>query len=387
MTPQSRSDRPPQLAALARKTTGWPMKGLCTPEDATNWRAYWSECATAGLLSEAMPRAYAGQAKTTQETIETMTQFGAMCQDTGFAMGLNSQIWTVQEPINKFGTKEQRSDYLPRLAKGDIIGAFALTEPEAGSDALALKTTAKRDGDVYRLNGTKHYVGMGPCCDVALVFASTAPEKKSWGLSVFLVEKEDKGLQQGPEQKKIGLTTLPMGEMHFHDCVIPASRRLGPEGAGASIFQATMDWERSFLFATQVGAMERQLDDCVMFSKDRKVFERPIHEFQSVSNRIANMALRLQACKLMLREAARLKDEGQLTTEFAAMTKLQISESFLDSSVDAMRIHGGAGYLEGSMPGADVRDALGGVIYSGTSDVQRNMIARLQLRRGARSQD
>jgi alkylation response protein AidB-like acyl-CoA dehydrogenase len=168
-----------------------------------------------------------------------------------------------------------------------------------------------------------------------------------------------------------------MGELQFDDCWIPEDRRIGPEGAGASIFQSTMVWERSFIFSSHVGAMQRQLDDCIAFAREREVFGQPVSRFQSVSNRIAEMKLRVVTSRLMLHRVAAMMEDGVGDVTSAALTKLHISEAFLASGLDAVRIHGGAGYLGGAQSELDLRDSLGGVIYSGTSDVQREVIARL----------
>ncbi len=342
-----------------------------------NWRDLWRGAASAGLLRLTMPSRYGGRGCTATAYVEAMRTLGRSLPDNGFTMGLNSHVWTVQEPLLRFGTEAQQAAYLPGLCDGSAIGAYALTEAQSGSDAMALQTRAEaRDGG-YLLNGEKTFIGMGPDCDVALVFASTAPDRKSWGLSVFIVEAKDEGFQRGALQGKIGLTTLPMGTLAFSDCWIPESRRLGPDGAGARIFQTTLDWERAFILATHVGAMERQLQDCASFAKSRQSFGKPIIDHQSVANRIADMALRLETSSLILAEAARQYDAGALTPDLAAKTNLHISEAFLASSTDALRTMGGAGFLQGSQIGEDVTDALGGVIYSGTSDVQRQIIARM----------
>lgn len=348
-----------------------------TENPLTDWRQAWTDAAQTGLLGLGMPNADGQALLSTVDFVAVMRALGAHCGDNGFALGLNCHVWTVQKPLAAFGSPAQKETYLSDLANGRKIGAYALTEEASGSDALGLSTRAeKRDGG-YVLNGAKRYIGMATGCDIALVFASTAPERKSWGLSVFIVEAGDAGFTRGPEQHKIGLKTLPFGEMSFKDCWIPEDRRLGPEGAGAQIFQATLDWERAFILAPHVGAMQRQLAQCTAFAKDRVIGGKPIIEHQSVANRLADMAVRLETSQLMMEQAARLYDDGAALSKIAAMTNLHISESFLASSTDAMRIFAGAGYLEGSSIGADFQDSMGGVLYSGTSDVQRQIITRL----------
>jgi len=342
-----------------------------------DWRQAWRAAADAGLLCLGMADGAEQAALSTADHVSIMQALGAKCDDSGLAHGLNCHVWTVQKPLVAFGSSAQKDTYLPDLETGKTVGAYALTEEASGSDALGLSTRAeKRDGG-YVLNGAKRYIGMGPECDIALVFASTAPERKSWGVSVFILEAGDIGFTRGPAQKKMGRNTLPFGEMSFQECWIPENRRLGPEGAGAQIFQATLDWERAFILAPHVGAMRRQLDDCTSFAKDRVIAGKAIIEHQSVSNRLADMAVRLETSQLLMEKAAKVYDDGAALSKIAAMTNLHISEAFLASSTDAMRIFAGAGYLEGSKVGADFQDSMGGVLYSGTSDVQRQIITRL----------
>ena len=306
-----------------------------------------------------------------------MINLGASVADNGLTMGLNSHVWTVQQPIATFGSPDQK-DLLPGLMSGDTIGAFALTEADAGSDALNMQTRAEQRDAGYVLNGAKTLIGMGPVCDLAIVFASTAPENGRWGISAFIVNAADAGFIREDPVQKMGLTTLPLGGLRFEECWIPEDRRLGAEGAGASIIQATLDWERSFILAPHVGAMRRQLDACTDYTQNRTVFGNAVSAFQSVSNRLADMRVRLETCELMLARAAQLYDAGAPLTQYAAMTNLHISEAFLSSSLDALRNFGGLGYLERSQVSEDLRDSVGGVIYSGTSDVQRQIIAKME---------
>jgi alkylation response protein AidB-like acyl-CoA dehydrogenase len=191
------------------------------------------------------------------------------------------------------------------------------------------------------------------------------------------VEKGTPGFTATLNRSKSGLRTIPMGGFEFVDCVVPESSRLGGEGVGLSMFNQTLEWERSFIFASQVGAMARQLDDCVAHAKDREQFGRPIGSFQSVSNRLADMKVRLDTARLLLYKLAWMKHHSQTAAVEAAVTKLYLSECFVSSSLDAMRTYGGSGYLSERGVERDLRDALGGVIYAGTSDIQRNVIARL----------
>ncbi|MEM9163727.1 MAG: acyl-CoA dehydrogenase, partial [Cyanobacteria bacterium P01_F01_bin.4] len=197
-----------------------------------------------------------------------------------------------------------------------------------------------------------------------------------WGLSAFLVERSSSGFSTGPSQDKMGLRTAPFGEIFLKDCFVSEANRLGPEGAGFSISHSSLEYDRCFTLASQLGAMERQLDKTINYAKSREQYGQSIGKFQSVSNRIADMKLRLETARLLLYKVAWLKDQGQSAMLEAALLKLYLSESFVDSGLDAVRIHGGNGYLTEHGVERDLRDAIGGVIYAGTSDIQRNIIAR-----------
>ncbi|WP_171125036.1 MULTISPECIES: acyl-CoA dehydrogenase family protein [unclassified Ruegeria] len=346
---------------------------------AENLRGVWKTIAEFGSFNFAVPSEFGGSGRTAQEFCSHFLGFGEGCRDNGLAMAVISQIWTLQKPLIRFGSSQVKAAYLPKLLAGETLGAFALTELEAGSDALALRTRADRVDGGYVLNGSKAFVGMGPNCDIAIVFAQTDPEKGRWGLSAFVVHAEDQGFIRHPAQGKLGLNSVPLGELEFRDCRISEDRRLGPEGAGAAIIQTTLDWERCFILTSQVGAMRRQLAECTDFAAARNLFGQSISEFQSVANRIADMRVRLETCELMLERAADLYDAEKPLTQFAAMANLHISEAFLCSSLEALRTHGGRGYLAGASTEQDARDALGGVIYSGTSDIQRQIIAKMEI--------
>lgn len=353
----------------------------CETEPSLSWREKWLEAGELGLLAQIMPKELGGAGMSARSFIENLYALGEGCSDNGLTMGIASHIWTIQLPIARFATEAQKAEFLPTLSNGQQIGAFALTEANAGSDALSLETTAVKSDDGYILNGSKIYIGMGPECDLAIVFANTAPERGSWGISAFLVKSSDKGFIKGAPQKKIGLKTLPFGALDFNDCWIPQDRLLGKEGAGAQIIQNVLDWERCFILAPHIGAMKRQLARNAHFASERKVFNQSIGDFQSVSNRIADMRVRLETSQLMLARAAELFDQGALTSDFAAMANLHMSEAILASSLDAFRNMGGMGYLDAHKTDIPVQDAMGGVVYSGTSDIQRQIIAKLTLQK------
>lgn len=337
----------------------------------------WKKLADEKILASFIPVEYGGAGLDVMSAVLMLEGLGYGCRDNGLTMAVNGQVWTVQEPILRFGTEEQKKRYLPGLCSGEMLGAHAMTEPDSGSDSYSMMTTALPDEDGYVLNGTKSFIGMAPIADMALVFAKTNPDHGRWGISAFLVDLDSDGVTRGEVSQKLGTRSLPMGDLIFDDCRIPAHARLGPEGAGVSISTDSLEWERSFIFASHVGSMERQLDETVAYANQRRQFGQAIGKFQSVSNRIADMKLRLDVAKLLLYRAAWLKSEGKEAQMEAALTKLFISEAFLESSVDSVRTHGGTGYLSEAGPERDLRDSVGGVLYAGTSDIQRQLIARL----------
>ncbi len=341
-------------------------------------RVLWDRCAAFGLLGLAVPEAYSGTPDVDFLTaMLAMEGLGYGCRENGLAFGINAQLWTVQLPLLRFGTNAQKERWLPRLCRGEWIGAHAITEPEAGSDIFNLQTHARRVEGGYVLHGAKCLVSFAPIADLALIFATLDPALGKWGITAFVVEKGTPGFHAGPVQEKMGLRTVPIGAFTFDDCFVPDENRIGPEGAGVSISTHSLEWERCCILASQLGAMERQLETAIAFARERKQFGQAIGKFQSVAHRITDMKLRLETARLLLYKVAWLKQNNKSAMLEAALLKLYISESFVASGLDAIRVHGGRGYLTENEVERDLRDAIGGLLYAGTSDIQRNIIARL----------
>jgi len=342
-------------------------------------RESWQKCADFGLQGLSIPKSAGGTFESLDilQAVLAMEGLGYGCADNGLCFGLNAQMWTVQMPLFHFGNEAQRQKYLPALASGQMIGCHALTEPEAGSDVFSLQMTAEKTEGGYILNGKKCYITFAPIADVALIFANINPKLGKWGMTAFLVEKGTKGFTQKPMQHKMGLRTIPIGELELNNCFIPTENRLGKDGAGFSIMNHSLEYDRCCILASQLGAMQRQLETTITYVKQRKQFGKPVAQFQSVSNRIADMRLRLETSRLLLYKVAWLKSEGKSAMLEAAMLKLHLGESFVESSMDAIRSFGGKGYLTEYGVERDMRDAMGGVLYAGTSDIQRNIIAQL----------
>lgn len=337
----------------------------------------WRKCARFGLLGLAVPEAYGGSNADILTTMLVMEGLGYGCHDNGLIFAMNAQMWSVQHPILAFGTEAQKQKYLPGLCSGDLIGAHGMSEPDAGSDTKSLRTRAERVAEGYVLNGAKTFVTNAPIADMAIVFATVDPAKGMAGITAFLVDKDTPGYSTSHNFDKMGLRTSPMGELVLQDCFVPLESRLGVEGAGTSIFNSSMEWERACILGSHIGAMERQLETSVRYARTRRQFGQPIGKFQSVANRIADMKVRLETARLILYKVAWLKKEGKSAVTEAALAKLYISECFVQSSMDAIRTHGGYGYMSEFEVERDLRDAVGGTLYSGTSDIQRVIISRM----------
>jgi alkylation response protein AidB-like acyl-CoA dehydrogenase len=340
-------------------------------------REDWQKCADFGIQGLPFPEEYGGADADIVTSMLMMEGLGYGCRDNGLIFGINAQMWSVQMPIYSYGSEEQKRKYLPGLCSGELIGAHGMSEPDSGSDAYSLRTRAVRTEGGYILNGTKMFVTNAPVADLHLVFATVDPSKGMWGITGFIVETGTPGFTVSRHIEKMGLRTSPMAELVFQDCFIPAENRLGPEGIGAKIFNNSMEWERACILGSHVGAMERQLEQSIQYARERTQFDQPIGKFQSVANRIVDMKVRLETARLLLYKVAWLKKAGKPALMEAALAKLYLSESFIESGLDAIRVHGGYGYMTEFEVERDLRDAIGGVLYSGTSDIQRTIIARL----------
>ena len=337
----------------------------------------WKKCAAFGIQGLPVPEDYGGQGADATTVMLALEAFGYGCKDNGLIFALNAQMWACEIPLVRFGTDEQKRRYLPGLCDGSLIAAQGMTEPDSGSDAFSLATAAEKAEDHYVLNGRKTFVTNGPQADVFLVYATTDRSSGFAGLCVFIVDRETPGLSIGQPLHKMGLRTSPMSELFFDGCVVPADRMLGQPGAGMAIFNVAMQWERSCILASTVGTMQRQLERCIAHARERRQFGQPIGKFQAVSHRIADMKVRLETARLLPYRLGWLIDRGKSTALDAALAKLYLSECYLQSSLDALQIFGGYGYMSEYELEREVRDAIGSRIHSGTSDIQRNIIAGL----------
>ena len=340
------------------------------------WREGYQRCARFGILGLPVPAEYGGQGQDLATTVAAIEGLGYACPDTGLIFGSGASIWTVTMPILAFGTEAQKRRYLPGLCDGSLLGANAASEPGAGSDIFGMETRAVRDGAGWIVNGKKIWITSGAIADLVVCFASTDPSKGVLGITAFLVEPGSPGFRVIRDIPNLGLRTAPMAELVFENCVLPAENILGREGRGSTIFNAALEWERGAILAGVVGTMRRQVERCVEQSRTRKQFGQPIGKFQSVSNRIVDMTIRLETSRYMVYRYAWAKSQGQDAALWSSMAKLHVSESFVQNSLDAVRLFGASGYVSGAEQERDLRDSAGGVIFSGTNDIQRNLIAQ-----------
>jgi alkylation response protein AidB-like acyl-CoA dehydrogenase len=347
--------------------------------------ADWRALAAAQVMALPVPAAYGGLGHSAITCALALEGLGYGCRDIGLLISAGAHMWAVEAPLMKFGSPEQRNAYLPGLASGRLVGAHAITEAGAGSDALAMEAVALRDGDKYVLNGRKRFVTNAPIADIFLVYATIGRQFGFTGVTAFLVERGQPGLRVEEEHRKMGLRSCQWGQVILDKCVVDERMRLGAPKQGSEIFASVMAWERTLLLAPLIGAMERQTEECVSRSQSRRQFGRKIGSFQSVANRIADMKLRLETSRSLLRAAAwelgqNTLSRGQYSC-YPELVKLHLSEAAVKTFDDALQIFGGFGYCEEAGIEERLRDVLGTRISSGTSDLQRNVIAaKLGLR-------
>jgi L-prolyl-PCP dehydrogenase len=372
LTPEQRQLQQSAIE-FARSTLGGSR--VLADRSETFDREGWSACGRFGVLGMPIPESYGGLGLGLSALLAVMEGLGYGTRDQGLLFSVNAHLWTNSIPILRFGTEDQRQRYLPGLSSGALIGANGASEPDAGSDVFSMRTRAVREGNHYVLTGTKTFVTNGPVADVAVVYATVDPKLGATGITAFIVERGTPGVTVSRPFDKMGLRTSPMAELVFDECRVPVANRLGREGRGAQVFECSMEWERGCILATCLGAMRRQLEDCIAHARSRKQFGRAIGKFQSVANKIVDMKVRLDTCRPLVYRIGWLKDRDQTAMQEAAIAKLYVSECYVKSSLDAIQIFGGYGYMTDQGIERDLRDAVGSTIYSGTNEIQRNIIA------------
>lgn len=372
------NDHPKKLSVAKWATSELDDPKLAERDhECTFWSEGWEKIGERGLLGSLISTDYGGSGNSLISTLLDLEGLGLGCRDDGLVFATTSSVLTLSLALERFGSDDQRNAWLPRLATGDAIGSFAMSEPDAGSDAFALTTTAEPSSDGYVLNGEKAWVTLAPVADVFIVFASTNLDAGRWGISAFVIPKDTPGMLIGENRPKMGLRTTPFGNISFSNCHVDNSAMLGSVGAGASIFSSSMEAERGFLLVGTVGALERVLNDAVTHAREREQFGRAIGAFQGVSHAIADIKVAHESARLLLYKAAALHQRGTPSMMAAAVSKLAASQSALAGAVTSLEVHGARGYVSEYGVERDLRNLSGGLVYGGSSGIQKNIIARL----------
>ena len=339
-------------------------------------REAWNKCAEFGIHGLPMPREYGGRGADILTTVCALEALGYACQDNGLIFSINAHMWTAEVPFLQFGSEEQKKRYLPKLISGEFVGIQATTEPTSGSDAFSLRTRAEKKGDRYVINGSKTFISNAPVADVVIVNANVDPSKGAAGVTGFIVDRGTPGFIISKKLHKMGLRTSPMAELAFIDCEVPEENILGQIGSGQAIFTVSMEWERSCILASHLGAMQRMLDGTVNHAAAQARSGKLSPSSPRFADKIAEMDARLETARLALYKAAWLKQQGKHPLREAAIAKLAVSHACIETCLDAMQIRGLDGYLTENHLERQFRDALSGTLYSGTSEIQKSIIAR-----------
>jgi alkylation response protein AidB-like acyl-CoA dehydrogenase len=336
----------------------------------------WKSFADFGLAGLPIPEEYGGGGASIIDCCLANEAIAEGGHDGGFNLSLGAHWVIGTVPIWLHGTEKQKRTYLPKLCDGSWIGAWASTEPEAGSDAAGLRTTAVRDGDEWVINGTKIFITNGPIAQLCTVLAKTSDK----GATAFLVETDNPGFRVGRELDKMGCRSSPTAEIALVDCRVPADAILGVQDEALwRIAFECFDWERTVMMASAIGGMQSTLNAALRYAKERQQFGRPIAHFQAIAHKLAEMKVRLEACRTAVYRAAWLKQEGQPHQMEASIAKFMCGEMSVQNALDAIQIHGGYGYLRDFPVERALRDAKLGSIGGGTSEIQKLIISRLLL--------
>jgi alkylation response protein AidB-like acyl-CoA dehydrogenase len=326
-----------------------------------------------GLMGMMIPPEYGGEGADTVSYVLALMEVAYACAATAVVMSVQNSI--VCESIYRYGSEDQKKRFLTPLASGEIIGAFALTEPHAGSDPVSQSTAAVRDGDGYMLNGTKRFITSGKSAGIVVVTAKTDASQRHKGISAFLLKKDTPGLIVGRLEDKMGLCASDTCDLIFEDCRVPVEDRIGEEGDGFKIAMSCLDGGRIGIAAQSVGVAKAALDASVKYARGRNQFGQTISKFQGIRWMIADMATEIEAARQMTLAAAALKDRGKKFTIQASMAKLYASEMVNRITAKALQIHGGYGFIKDYAVERYYRDARVFTIYEGTSEIQRVVIS------------
>jgi alkylation response protein AidB-like acyl-CoA dehydrogenase len=340
--------------------------------------ATFKKAAELGLTGIAFPEAEGGAGFDHIAYSIAIEEISRCCASTGVILSVQNSLYC--DPVHRFGTEEQKKKFLLPFARGEKIGCYALTEPQAGSNAAALQTKAVRKGDTYVVNGTKAWITNGGVADAAIVYVNTDPAKGEKGITALIVEKGTPGFNVGKEEKKLGITATACVELSFTDCEVPLANRIGNEGEGYKIALSTLDGGRIGIGAQATGIAQGAFDEALKYAQQRVAFGQPISQFQAIQFMLADMATEIDAARLLVRKAAWKQDSGARFSMEAAIAKLFSSEMATRVTHKAIQIHGGYGYSREYPVERMYRDARITEIYEGTSEIQRLVIASWALR-------
>ncbi|TWP48430.1 acyl-CoA dehydrogenase [Lentzea tibetensis] len=337
----------------------------------------WELVRGCGLLRLPFDERWGGLGQDLLTTMYLLEGLGYDCRDGGLNFAVSTHVVSTGIPLQRYGSAALKDRYLPAVCDGSKIGAHAITEPGGGSDALAMRTRAVRDGDSYVLNGSKTFVSNGPVADLFVVYARTHPDGGPLGTTAFLVERGTPGFSVGNPIAKMGLRTAPLAELYFDECRIPAGNVVGRPGAGFLVLDFVMKWEILCSFVINLGEMQHRLERCVAYAGQRTQFGASIGTYQAVSHKIADMKVGVETTRKWLYDTAVKVAAGENVTTDMAITKLVASEQNVASAMSAVQIFGGNGYMAEYGLEKDLRNAVAGTIYSGTSEIQRNRISSM----------
>ncbi len=328
-----------------------------------------------GILGITVPEKYGGPGADYVSFALVAEELARACASHSVIFGANASLSVG--PILNFGTEAQKQRYLPKLTNGQAMGCYALTEPEAGSDAGSLKTAARREGDHYVVDGAKQFISNGAVADLCILFARTDPKSTdARGVSAFIVDTKTKGFKVGRNENKLGLNASYTNQLFFEDMALPVDALLGREGEGFKIAMATLDTGRIMAAAGSTGIARAAFEDSVAYAKERKQFGKPIATNQAIQWKLADMDVHIEAARNLYLKAAWLKDQGQNFTHAASRAKLFASEMAMKATIDGVQIHGGNGYTKDYNVERYMRDIKIFEIFEGTSEIQRLVIAR-----------
>lgn len=337
-------------------------------------RERWRDLANLGVMGLNIPEEYGGSGLDAVTVAHVLEGLGYGCKDLGFFLSLGAHMWAVQMPVLLFGSEAMKNAFLPKLVSGEWVGAHAISEPEAGSDAMSMTTHAETDGDSYLINGRKTFVTNAPVCDFIVTFATLNNRRGFAAVTAFALEKDTPGVSIEPHTDKMGTRTSPMSDIIFDNVRVPIANRIGNEYQGYKIFSKVMHWERALILAPFLGAMQRQIEECVKYANERVQFGKRLSNYQAITGKIVDMQVRLEAARMLIYKSAYILNHGDATMA-SSVAKLYTSDAAVQTFMDALQIFGGYGFSTEFEIERQLRDALGAKIYSGTSEMQKVLIS------------